>query len=163
MYDTCVELLRQRGVELTDIIELVVGLQEKYSPELKDRPNLIMAAITTVLDNMEVKNTVMTAIELDTSAEDGRMANKILEELLRSDAGLYGVDEVMAYSICNVYGSIALTNFGYIDKVKPGIIGRLNDDKRHCNCFLDDIVGAIAAAAASLVAHKKGQMAASND
>lgn len=52
-------------------------------------------------------------------------------------------------------GSIAYTNFGYIDKVKPGIIGELNDIDHDiaCNTFLDDIVGAIAAAAASKLAH----------
>ena len=73
------------------------------------------------------------------------------------DDGLFGVDEVLAYGICNIYGSIALTNFGYIDKVKPGIIGKLNERKEGvCNTFLDDIVGALAASAASRMAHEKG-------
>ncbi len=63
------------------------------------------------------------------------------------------MDEVLAYGICNLYGSIALTNFGYVDKVKPGIIGRLNDDPDYCHTFLDDIVGAIVASAASKLAH----------
>ena len=72
------------------------------------------------------------------------------------DDGLYGIDEVLAYGICNIYGSIALTNFGYIDKVKPGIIGVLNEPQKGCcNTFLDDIVGAIAASAASRLAHGK--------
>jgi phosphatidylglycerophosphatase A len=41
--------------------------------------------------------------------------------------------------------------------MKPGIIGRLNnaDHTVQCNTFLDDIVGAIAAAAASKLAHDK--------
>ncbi|NLL74840.1 MAG: phosphatidylglycerophosphatase A, partial [Erysipelothrix sp.] len=61
---------------------------------------------------------------------------------------------VVAYGICNLYGSIALTNFGYIDRVKPGIIGELNDKSSGmCHTFLDDIVGAIAAASASKLAH----------
>ena len=59
-------------------------------------------------------------------------------------------------SICNIYGSIGLTNFGYVDKTKPGIIGRLDKlgkDTDVCHTFMDDLIGAIAAAAASSVAH----------
>ena len=74
------------------------------------------------------------------------------------DEGLYGIDEVLVLSIVNVYGSIGLTNFGYVDKLKPGIIGELNDSKdEHCNTFIDDIVGALAAAAASRIAHSQPQ------
>ncbi len=55
----------------------------------------------------------------------------------------------------NVYGSIGFTNYGYIDKVKPGILEKLNDKTDgDCHTFLDDIVGAIAAAASSRLAHR---------
>lgn len=81
------------------------------------------------------------------------LESKTIEEIMSKDYSLYGVDEVMAYGICNLYGSIALTNFGYIDKIKPGIIEELNNNKEKCNTFLDDIVGALAAAAASRLAH----------
>jgi phosphatidylglycerophosphatase A len=63
----------------------------------------------------------------------------------------------MALSIVNVYGSIGFTNFGYVDKAKPGIIGVLDKEGKEpnrCNTFLDDIVGAMAAAAASSIAHR---------
>ena len=62
----------------------------------------------------------------------------------------------MVLSICNVYGTIGLTNFGYVDKLKPGIIGKLDEigkKTNKCHTFLDDIIGAIAAAAASKIAH----------
>ena len=78
-----------------------------------------------------------------------------LSEMLLQDEGLYGIDEVLAYGICNLYGSIALTNYGYIDKVKPLIISKLNSKGKQCNTFLDDIVGAIAASAASRFAHNR--------
>ncbi|MNG40377.1 Phosphatidylglycerophosphatase A [compost metagenome] len=56
----------------------------------------------------------------------------------------------------NVYGSIGFTNFGYVDKLKPGILKKLNDkEDAQCHTFLDDIVGAIAAAASSRIAHRK--------
>ncbi len=77
-----------------------------------------------------------------------------LQTILAIDESLYGVDEVLAFSIVNIYGSIGFTNYGYIDKEKPGILGRLNDKSTgECHTFLDDIVGAIAAAASSQLAH----------
>ncbi len=55
-----------------------------------------------------------------------------------------------------MYGSIGLTNFGYVDKIKPGILAKLNDhNQEKCHTFLDDIVGAIAAAASSRLAHSE--------
>ncbi|WKB35133.1 phosphatidylglycerophosphatase A [Terrilactibacillus sp. S3-3] len=77
-----------------------------------------------------------------------------LLNILNRDEPLYGVDEIIALSIVNVYGSIGLTNYGYIDKMKPGILQILNDKSTgSCHTFLDDIVGAIAAAASSRLAH----------
>ena len=79
-----------------------------------------------------------------------------LQHIIEDDEGLYGIDEILALSIVNVYGTIGFTNYGYIDKVKPGILKELNShDGVHVHTFLDDIVGAIAAAAASRLAHKE--------
>jgi phosphatidylglycerophosphatase A len=110
-----------------------------------------------VLSKREVQNAIMTAVELDKLAEQGKMNDKVLEGALMRDEPLYGVDEVLAYGICNLYGSIALTNFGFIDKKKYGVIDQLNRHGKNsgvCNTFIDDIVGAIAAAAASRFAHR---------
>ena len=69
---------------------------------------------------------------------------------------MYGIDEIIPLSIVNVYGTIGLTNYGYLDKEKIGILKDLDNGKNHkCNTFLDDIVAAIAAAAASRIAHQK--------
>jgi len=43
-----------------------------------------------------------------------------------------------------------------VDKLKPGIIGELDEigkGENKCHTFMDDIIGAIAAAAASSLAH----------
>ena len=55
------------------------------------------------------------------------MLEEPLQAIVEVDEGLYGVDEILAFSIVNVYGSIGFTNYGYIDKQKPGILERLND------------------------------------
>ena len=104
----------------------------------------------------EVQHAALTGLELDILAEKKLISEPLLSMLL-NDYGLYGIDEIMALSIVNVYGSIGFTNFGYVDKVKSGIIKKLDEEgkkENHCNTFLDDIVGAIAAAAASSLAHR---------
>lgn len=74
--------------------------------------------------------------------------------MLLGDEPLYGVDEILSLSITNIYGSIALTNFGYIDKLKLGVLSKLNKYReKQCNTFLDDLVAAVAAAACSKLAH----------
>ncbi|MCP8969779.1 phosphatidylglycerophosphatase A family protein [Ectobacillus ponti] len=146
------EMLKQRGVTLDDIAELVYFLQEKYHPNLgmeECRFN-----VERVLSKREVQNALVTGIQLDVLAEKGLLEEPLLD-IIKRDEGLYGIDEVVALSIVNVYGSIGFTNFGYVDKVKPGILKRLNDKSTgEVHTFLDDIVGAIAAAASSRLAHR---------
>lgn len=154
MKDKCIALLKQRGVELDDIVDLVVELQSPYLENLQREE--IEQDIFEILNKREVYHSVYTGIALDIATESHSLFDDEITESIRDDYGLYGVDEVLAYGICNLYGSIALTNFGYVDKLKPGIIGVLNDDKNHCHTFLDDIVGAIVASAASKLAHTNG-------
>lgn len=77
--------------------------------------------VERVLSKREVQNALITGIELDVLAEKG-MLSEPLQDIVKRDEGLYGIDEVIALSIVNVYGSIGFTNFGYIDKLKPGIL-----------------------------------------
>ncbi|MBU5211998.1 MULTISPECIES: phosphatidylglycerophosphatase A family protein [Heyndrickxia] len=149
---TARDWLNQRGVKIEDIAELVMFLQQKYHPNLQLED--CIENINRVLSKREVQNAILTGIQLDILAE-----KKLLEEPLQSiievDESLYGVDEILAFSIVNVYGSIGFTNYGYIDKQKPGILKKLNDHTSgQCHTFLDDIVGAIAAAASSRLAHR---------
>jgi phosphatidylglycerophosphatase A len=152
MFDKCVALLKTRGVEISDIAECVMFLQQKHHPEVTEE--MVIPIIEGILHKREVQHAILTGIALDIGAEREELFDKDLCDILNADYSLYGIDEVLAYGICNIYGSIALTNFGYIDREKPCIIGRLNNhDGTQCNCFLDDIVGAIAASAASKIAH----------
>lgn len=151
--DHCIELLLSRGVNVNDIAELVFLLQKDYVQNIKIEECL--ESVDRVLSKREVQLAIMTGIELDILCEKKQLNDKLIEGIIDRDEGMYGVDEVLAYGICNLYGSIALTNFGYIDKLKFGIVEKLNDDPNHCNTFIDDIVGAIAASAASRFAHRK--------
>ena len=152
MVDQYIRYLNERGVQVKDIAECVYFLQEKYIEDLTIET--CVEAVLSVLKKREVQNAILTGVYLDKKAETD-MEDKLLKEMLLDDHSLYGIDEVLAYGICNLYGSIALTNYGYIDKVKPVIIGELNKKQARCHTFMDDIVGAIAASAASRIAHNR--------
>ena len=78
------------------------------------------------------------------------MNNKVTSNLiwrLLERFGAQGVTFVVSIVLARildpaVYGSIALTNFGFIDKKKYGIIAKLNDEGKDSgvvNTFIDDI------------------------
>lgn len=145
--------LERRGVSKEEIGELVLYLQRPYYPDLTMEECL--ESVERVLSKREVQNAVLTGIQLDVLAEEGKLIPP-LQDIVLNDEGLYGCDEVLSLSIVNVYGSIGYTNFGYIDKQKPGVLKRLNEKNgKDVHTFLDDIVGAIAAAASSRIAHRK--------
>ena len=123
------DLLAERGVTLDDIAELVFYVQKPYMPNLKLEE--CRTSVASVLSKREV-------------------------HIVANDESLYGIDEILAFSIVNLYGSIGFTNYGYLDKVKPGIIKKLDSEEGgRCNTFLDDLVGAVAAAAAGKLAHNE--------
>ncbi|OPA80290.1 phosphatidylglycerophosphatase A [Paenibacillus selenitireducens] len=151
--DATRRLIAERGVTIEQIAELVLFLQQKYFPDLT--LETCMENVEMVLSKREVQNAVLTGIQLDMLAEQDKLIQP-LQDIIKNDESLYGVDEILAFSIVNVYGSIGFTNYGYVDKLKPGILEKLNDKHDgEIHTFLDDIVGAIAAAASSRIAHRQ--------
>ncbi|QNO15649.1 phosphatidylglycerophosphatase A [Alkalicella caledoniensis] len=152
-----VEMLEQRGVKIEEIADLVLELQKPYLPNIS--LDVCIEQVEKVLDKREVQNAMLTGMVLDVYTEK-KMLPEPLQSILETDEGLYGVDEVLALSITNIYGSIGFTNFGYLDKIKIGILERLNNKKSgKVHTFLDDLVAAIAASAASRLAHgEKGEV-----
>ncbi|MCI3923570.1 phosphatidylglycerophosphatase A [Paenibacillus sp. TRM 82003] len=147
------EWLAKRNVTTEEIAELVMFLQKDYVEGLSMEE--CVHNVERVIEKREVQNAILTGIQLDILCERGQLFEP-LQEMIKHDEGLYGVDEVLALSIVNIYGSIGMTNFGYVDKMKPAVLGRLND--KHdgfIHTFLDDIIGAIAAAASSRIAHSR--------
>lgn len=145
--------LDDRGVRLGDIAEIVFMLQKDYCPGLDT--DICRKHVDKVLEKREVLHAILTGIAIDKACEQKLFDNPI-QKIIEDDEGLYGIDEIMALSISNIYGSIGLTNFGYLDKNKIGIIEDLDQEKSGgVNTFLDDIIAAIAAAAASRLAHSR--------
>lgn len=146
-----IEMLESRGVKLSDIGELVMFLQEQYYDDLTLEK--CIENVNAVLKKREIVHAILTGIALDELAEK-KLLPEPLQSIVAADESLYGIDEIIPLSIVNVYGTIGLTNYGYLDKEKIGIIKKLDESKgEECNTFLDDLVAAIAAAAASRIAH----------
>lgn len=151
--EIAIKKLQERGIKIQDISLIVYELQKNYNDDLT--MEICENAILKVLEKREVTYTILTGIAIDEAAENGYLND--IGKIIRNDDPLYGIDEILALSIVNVHGSIALTNFGYLDKLKPGIIGKidtLGKDKKECHTFLDDIICAIASSAASRIAHE---------
>lgn len=152
LHKVALKRLKERGVSLEEIAELVYDLQKPYIADIS--MEICIENVRSVIKKREVQNTILTGIELDVLCEQGKLSSP-LQEIIQEDEGLYGIDEILALSIVNVYGSIGFTNYGFLDKTKPKLISKLDDhqNKDQTHTFLDDIVGAIAAAAASRLAH----------
>ena len=149
---TCTyNLLKERGITVQSIADIVMIIQQPYIPDLT--MDECIESVQSVLEKRETQNAIITGIELDKLAEQKALSEP-LQSIMTRDEALFGIDEILALSIVNLYGSIGFTNYGYIDKVKPGIISHLDSKvDSHCNTFLDDLVGAVAAAAAGRIAH----------
>lgn len=152
--DQIILRLEKRGVTLRDIAEIVYQLQSPYRPDL-ELPECI-DSIYRVLSKREMQYAIFVGMELDELAEKGLLSEPI-STIIRSDEGLFGIDETLAIGAVNCWGSIAVTTFGYLDKQKIGIIKRLDSDGTRVNTFLDDLVCAIAAAACGKIAHGKSK------
>lgn len=146
-----IENLERKGVTLEDIGELVMLLQGKYYKGLTMEK--CIENIVAVLSKREIIHAILTGIAIDDLA-DKKLLPEPIQSIIAADEGLYGIDEILPLSIVNVYGTIGLTNYGYLDKEKIGIIKELDERKgTQVTTFLDDLVAAIAAATASRLAH----------
>lgn len=150
MRNMVIEQMAQRGIALDEIANIVFDLQKRYHPTL-ERITCV-EAICAVLEKREVQYAILTGLALDSLAERDLLPEPILG-IIKNDESLYGIDEILALAITNIYGTIGTTSFGYLDKMKIGLIGRLDECSDSVNTFADDIVAAIASAAAAKIAH----------
>lgn len=150
--EASINLLEERGVNLGHIADLVMFLQKDYHKGLTIEE--CIETVKQVMRKREVCYAVLTGLELDKAVENGHISGPIAN-IIRSDYKLYGVDEIVPLSIVNLFGTIALTNFGHLDKLKPGIIATVDSDENQVNTFLDDLICGLAAAGAAVLAHKK--------
>ncbi|MDD4000671.1 MAG: phosphatidylglycerophosphatase A [Bacilli bacterium] len=143
--------LYERGVTIEEIAKIAFLQQGRYNKNISMK--ICIESVEKILSYRDIFHLVQLGIEIDRLTEEGLFRSPI-QEIMRADLGMFGIDEVFGLTIAQMYGTIGQTNFGDIDVNKPGVVKRLNDegkDKR-CHTFLDDVVGAIAAAASTRVA-----------
>jgi phosphatidylglycerophosphatase A len=151
MKELVINLLKQRGVKVKEIAEIAYELQAPYNPGLTLEECVI--SVEKVFEKREVQYTILTGVTLDKLAEEGAIEEP-LANIIKTDDPLYGIDESLAMTIANIYGTIGITSFGYLDKEKTGLIKRLDSSQERVNTFLDDIVAGIASAASARLAHQ---------
>lgn len=147
-----IKTLKERGVEIAEIAQITYDQQSRYTKDISMA--LCLESVEKVLSLRDPFHFIQLAAELDRLVEEKAFRSP-MQEILHDDLGLFGIDETLGLDLAGLYGTIGQTNFGDIDVNKGGIISKLNEDGKKegvSHTFLDDIVGAIAAAASTRVA-----------
>ncbi|AYW47700.1 phosphatidylglycerophosphatase A [Tetragenococcus osmophilus] len=151
-YEFVTQELNKRDISYQVIAQMAYDVAYEFIPEAKLAE--FETATIDVLHKREVLNNAMVALDLDRLSTEGQLSQP-LQKIIENDAGVFGVDETLAVSIASIYGTIGVTNFGYLDRVKSGVIRKLDTEKEgRVNTFIDDLIGALVAAVAGKMAHK---------
>lgn len=147
------EALENRGVTVEAVAEIVLEMQAPYNEGLK--LSHCIESVESVLRKREMQHALLVGIELDVLAEQGKLSRP-LQQIIDTDEGLFGVDEMIGLGAVLTYGSIAVTTFGHLDRNKIGVIRELDTKVGgQVHTFLDDLVASIAACASARIAHRQ--------
>ena len=91
-------LLKERGVTVQDIADIVMMIQQPYIPDLT--MDECVESVQAVLEKRETQNAIITGIELDRLAEQKKLSEP-LQSIMTRDEALFGIDEILALSIVN--------------------------------------------------------------
>jgi phosphatidylglycerophosphatase A len=159
-----IDMLKSRGVSLDEIAKIAFKQQSKWKDDISYQECL--ESVEKILSLRDVFHILQLGAEIDRLTEENAFKGPI-QSILASDLGMFGIDELFGIELAGLYGTIGKTNFGDIDVNKPGIVSELNEkgkgEKAACHTFLDDIVGAVAAAASTRVAQIENENEARKD
>lgn len=147
------EALERRGVTIEEVAKIVFEMQESFNEGLTLAH--CVESVESVLQKREMQHALLVGIELDELAEQGKLSRP-LQQIIDTDEGLFGVDEMIGLGAVLTYGSIAVTTFGHLDRNKVGVIHELDTKVGgQVHTFLDDLVSSIAACASARIAHRQ--------
>lgn len=152
MLELNIKTLLERTVTVEEIAAVAYRQQSKWSKTISMAE--CVESVRKILSLRDVFHLLQLGAEIDRLTDEGAFRGPI-QEILKVDLGMFGIDELFGLELAGLYGTIGKTNFGDIDVNKPMVIDRLNDEGKHggmCHTFMDDIVGALAAAASTRVA-----------
>lgn len=164
MLEMNIKTLKERTVSVKEIAEVAYRQQSKWSKDLSMKDAI--DSVEKILSLRDTFHILQLGAEID-RLTDEKIIKGPIYEILKSDLGMFGIDELFGLEIAGLYGTIGKTNFGDIDVNKPLVVNRLNEDgkdgKGMCHTFMDDIVGAIAAAASTRIAQVINEEEAKKD
>ena len=164
MLEMNIKTLKERTVSVEEIAEIAYRQQKKWTDDISLRD--CIDSVEKILSLRDTFHILQLGAEIDRLTDEKAFKGPILDILLQ-DLGMFGIDELFGLELAGMYGTIGKTNFGDIDVNKPLAVSRLNNDgkeeKGMCHTFLDDIVGAIAAAASTRVAQITNEIEAMKD
>ena len=149
-YNFVIETLKERGVEVSTLADLSYKMTSEFVPKITMAE--CEKAVLAVLHKRDFLSPAMIMLDLDRLANEKKLSQP-LNDIISNDVGVFGVDEELASAISMIYGPIGITNFGYLDRVKKGIVAKIDHDPARVNTFLDDLVGAIVAASCGKLSH----------
>lgn len=154
LFNYVVEGLEKRGVTKVEVGKLAYRMQHRFFPELTVED--FGEQLPKILKKREVLNILATGFALDDLASAKKLPEP-LQTIIENDLGNYGVDENLAISIAQLFGSISVTNYGFGDISKAGVVKKLDTDPEtnRVNTFADDLIGSLASADMSRLAHGK--------
>lgn len=164
MLEMNIQTLKERTVSVEEIAEVAFRQQSKWSDDISMKT--CIDSVEKILSLRDTFHILQLGAEIDRLTDEGLIKGPIYQ-VLKTDLGMFGIDELFGLEIAGLYGTIGKTNFGDIDVNKPLVIDRLNGEGKHgkgmCHTFMDDIVGAIAAAASTRVAQMTNEEEARKD
>jgi len=164
MLEMNVQTLKERTVSVEEIAVIAYRQQKKWTDDISLKE--CVDSVEKILSLRDTFHLLQLGAEIDRLTDERMFKGPILD-ILSTDLGMFGIDELFGLEIAGLYGTIGRTNFGDIDVNKPLVVDRLNGDGKHeggmCHTFMDDIVGAIAAAASTRVAQMSNEDLAKRD
>lgn len=164
MLDMNIQTLKERTVSVEEIAEIAYRQQSKWTDDVSMAE--CIDSVEKILSIRDVFHLVQLGAEIDRMTDEKMFKGPILD-ILSQDLGMFGIDELFGLELAGMYGTIGKTNFGDIDVNKPLVVDRLNDEGKHdggmCHTFMDDVVGALAAAASTRVAQMTNELEAQKD
>lgn len=150
LYDFVVSELNKRNINSETIGIAAYQMQHEYYPNIT--PAQFGHELINVLQKREVLNNLAVGFTLDNLANDGQLPEP-LQTIVANDLGNFTVDEALALSITQLYGTVSSTNYGHADKEKIGFAKELDNSNGEINTFSDDLFSALASAVCARFAH----------
>lgn len=150
LFDYVVKELDKRGIDEWTVGNAAYAMQHQYYPDVTVEQ--FGSELTNVLKKREVLNNLAVGFALDDLANRSLLPEP-LQTIVANDLGAFGVDEALALSITQLYGTVSSTNYGHADKEKIGFAKELDNSKGTINTFSDDLFSALASAVCARFAH----------